>query len=314
MENIKDKIPKHLNEVDALLQRNIKDLESFYDEKMSLHTTYHVGGNAKYFVIAKNISGLMSLLRSCDNEGIDYYVVGKGSNLLVSDSGFDGCIIQLGEEFKKFNYDENSHVLTVGAGTPLSTISQFAFSKSLSGLEFSVGIPGTVGGALSMNAGTLIGCMSDCVASISYLDRQDNYVLQKIAHNKIKWQYRSSNISEFGIAIECEIQLSSQPDLTVKPKMEALLNKRNASQPYGPCCGSVFKNPENHAAGELLEKCGLKGKRIGGAEFSTQHANFIINCDGASARDVKECIDLGISSVQERFGITLEPEVKLLGF
>lgn len=309
-----NKIPKHGNSLMKLLTSDAFDADVSFDEPASAHTTYQCGGNFKYFVVANSISALQEVLRKAVETGTDYFVIGKGSNTLVSDSGFDGLAVSLGRDFRNLTCDENTGKIIAGAGVSFARVSQTAFSNALCGLEFAVGIPGTIGGALGMNAGTEGVGLGDVVTSVSFLDKNDDFQLKKLNGSEISWGYHTSELGDLGVAVECELDLQKEHGAGLKAKMEEKLARRNATQPAGHNCGSVFKNPEGDSAGRLIEECGLKGTRIGGAEISTKHANFIPNVDDASATDVKALIDLARESVKEKFDIELEPEVILLGF
>ena len=307
-------IPKHADALSRLLVDASIDAEILLDEPASAHTTYQCGGNFKYFATANSISALQQILRTCKEAGVETYIVGKGSNLLVSDSGFDGMAVQLGIDFRHAKLSENETSIVAGAGVAFAKVSQMAYSNNLSGLEFSVGIPGTIGGALGMNAGTGGVGLCDVVSSVSILSSQNNFVLTKMTKEDFGHGYHYSCISECGVAVECEIPLTKTVTSNLKKEMEEKLKKRNATQPLGHNCGSVFKNPEGESAGRLIEECGLKGRRIGGAEISELHANFIPNVNDAKSSDVMALIRLAQSEVKAKFGIDLEPEVQLLGF
>ena len=306
--------PKHASSLSKLLVDESIDAEILLDEPAAAHTTYQCGGNFKYFATVDSISALQQIMRTCEESGVETYIIGKGSNLLVADSGFDGMAVQLGLDFRHIKLLEETSTIVAGAGVAFAKVSQLAYSNNLSGLEFSVGIPGTVGGALGMNAGTSGIGLCDVVSSVSILDAKKGYALKKMAKDEFNFGYHHSSIGDFGIAVECEIPLTKTLTSNLKSAMEEKLRKRNESQPIGHNCGSVFKNPEGDSAGRLIEECGLKGKRIGGAEISKLHANFFPNVDGASAQDVKDLIDIARGEVLKKFGIELEPEVQLLGF
>lgn len=313
-EKMTSNAPKHASELSRLLLDEELDAEILFDEPASSHTTYRCGGNFRYFASANSIFALQQILRCCESSGVQTFIIGKGSNLLVSDSGFDGMAVQLGVDFRNAKFDESSSTIISGAGVSFAKISQMAYVNNLSGLEFSVGIPGTVGGALGMNAGTGGVGLCDVVSYVSLLDKKDNYSLKKLSKDEFSFGYRTSSLSEIGVAVECEIPLTLAENSNLKFEMEKKLRKRNESQPLGHNCGSVFKNPQGESAGRLIEECGLKGKRIGGAEISSLHANFFPNVDDAKAQDVFDLIELAKSEVYAKFGIELEAEVKLLGF
>ena len=306
--------PKHASGLNRLLLDDSIDAEILLDEPASAHTTYQCGGNFKYFATANSISALQQILRTCQNSGVETYIIGKGSNLLVSDSGFNGMAVALGVDFRHANLDEENSLIVAGSGVSFAKVSQMAYSNNLSGLEFSVGIPGTIGGALGMNAGTSGVGLCDVVQSVSILDANDNWRLRKLTKDNFSYGYHESSLSDLGVSVECEIPLKKTVTSNLKTAMEEKLRRRNATQPLGHNCGSVFKNPEADSAGRLIEECGLKGTRIGGAEISELHANFFPNVDNAKAQDVMDLILLAQEQVQAKFGVKLEPEVQLLGF
>lgn len=308
------KIPKHGNALMRLLASDDFDGDVYIDEPASSHTTYQCGGNFKYFVVADSVAALQQVLRAAVESNTPYFMIGKGSNTLVSDDGFVGVAISLGRDFRNLSVNAETGEIVAGAGVSFARLSQNAFQNSLSGLEFAVGIPGTIGGALRMNAGTGGVGLGDVVSSVSFLDKNNDFQLTRRAGDEISWGYHESELDDLGVAVECELNLKKDAGAALKVAMEEKLAKRNATQPVGHNCGSVFKNPEGDSAGRLIEACGLKGKRVGGAEISTLHANFFPNVDDASAADVKALIDLARASVKDKFGVELVPEVVLLGF
>ncbi len=307
-------IAKHTDPLSSLLLDDTLDADVAYDEPMSSHTIYGIGGPADYFIVANSISALQGVLRACESARVNWYLVGKGSNLLVSDDGVRGVVVQLGRDFRRIAFDENNNICTVGAGVSLGHLTQEAFIRPVTGLEFSVGIPGTVGGALTMNAGSRECWIGDRVKSVTILNTSNNFAMDKIAGGEVTWGYRHSSLDEFGIAVECELQL--MPDFigTSKKTMEEALKRRKASQPSLRSCGSVFKNPPDYSVGKLIEDSDLKGKSIGGARISELHGNFIVNEGNAKASDVLELIELVKSTIARDYGIHLECEVKMLGF
>lgn len=306
--------PKHANPFDQLIMDPSIDAEFLIDESAALHTTYACGGIFKHFVIANTISALQQILRTCKKCGVEVFMIGRGSNLLVSDRGFDGLVVSLGTDFRNLKLDEETNTIIAGAGVSFAKVSQLAYANNLSGLEFSVGIPGTVGGALGMNAGTCGVGLCDVVSSVSILDKNDNYSLKKIKKEDFTFGYHTSALRDLGVALECEIPLSVSKTRDLQVTMDEKLKQRNALQPLGHNCGSVFKNPEGMSAGKLIEDCGLKGTRIGGAEISPMHANFFPNVGDATSQDVMDLILLAKEEVFKKFGVELEPEVQFLGF
>lgn len=283
------------------------------DEPMSRHTTYRIGGPARAFAEVNSLAALGAVLKACSEEGLAWCVAGKGSNLLVADEGYDGVVIALAGEFRDWRFDEEGSRVVVGAGTMLSRLVQEAFHRGCSGLEFAVGTPGTVGGALAQNAGTRKDWIGSRVVSATVYRAGEGLV--RYAASDLSWDYRRSSFRSDEVIVECELALERAFSGNIHERMSALLSRRKESQPLDrPSCGSVFVNPEGQSVGELIEAAGLKGARIGGAEVSDKHANFIVNVDHATAADVMGLIGLVRDEVRRRYGIELETEVKFLGF
>lgn len=307
-------MPRHADKLNMLLLDEDFDCEVLFDEPAAKHTTYRCGGPFKVYCNVNSVGALQDLLHACKETNTSFEMIGKGSNLLVSDEGFDGVVCTLGRDFRKTNLDKETCMITAGAGVAFAKVSQLAFNNMLAGLEFAVGIPGTIGGALGMNAGTGGVGLCDVVSSVSILDKNDDFKLKKITRDEFEYGYHTSQIVKLGYAVECEIALEKCKTWDLKVHMEQKLKQRNATQPLGHNCGSVFKNPDGDSAGRLIEAAGLKGTRIGGAEISELHANFFPNVDNCKAQDVMDLINLARNTVKEKFGVELEPEVKFLGF
>lgn len=297
------------------------------DEPMSRHTTYRIGGPAALYITCDTVSDLSLVLEVLAEEDVAWTVVGKGSNLLVADDGYDGAVIVLGREFSRIDFggfDEDAAgaadaeapsevVVTVGAAVNLSRLVTKAFGLGLSGLGFAVGTPGTVGGAVRMNAGTATEWMCSVIESVTIFTPGKG--LSKLAVEDVRWGYRSSSIPKDAIVVEVSLVLRPSDKIVLRASMEASLKKRRANQPLSkPSCGSVFKGPAGDSAGRLIEACGLKGTTIGGAQISDVHANFIVNNGNATAQDVLSLIKLARDKVEEEHGIELQPEVRFLGF
>jgi UDP-N-acetylmuramate dehydrogenase len=304
---------QHTGVLQALLVDKKFEGDIHINEPLSAHSTYRIGGPASFFVSVQTLRSLVQLIELCEKQAISWVIIGKGSNLLVADEGFDGVVIVLEKNFKTYSLDEERNVIVAGAAAMLSSVVQVAFKHSLSGLEFAVGTPGTIGGAIRMNAGSGKSALGEIVTSVTVYS--PHVGLKKYQGNDISWSYRSCSIPENEVIIECELKLSSAKAFTVRPKMEAALNNRRKTQPMAEkSCGSVFKNPEGHFAAALIDQAGLKGTQIGGAQVSKKHANFIINTGGARASDVRALIELIQTKVKKTYGIELQPEVKFLGF
>lgn len=281
-------------------------------ERMQRHTSYRIGGPAALFVTCDTYASLRMTNDILRTEGVPWVIMGRGSNVLVSDAGYGGAVIALGREFRRFSFDAENR-LHVGAGTALQRIVTEAFNRGLSGLEFVVGVPGTVGGAVSMNAGTAeqwIGSIVDEVVTF-----RPGVGLVRYAGRDISWFYRGSDIPPREIVLEATLALRPGDEALVKRTMEAMLARRKETQPLGALsCGSVFRNPPGLKAAQLIESCGLKGYTAGRAQVSPRHANFIVNLGGATAADVTQVIVHVLNRVRERHGVELRPEVKFLGF
>lgn len=283
------------------------------DEPMARHTTYRIGGPARQFVVADSVSALSAAIRISGEDGIPWTVVGRGSNLLVADEGYAGAVIELGHDFKACRFDEEAGVVSAGAGVLLSAVVQEAARRAFAGLEFAVGTPGTIGGAVRMNAGTRDAWMGHRALSVTTYRPEAG--IRKRSREDISWGYRFTDFAPDEVILECELEVEPADALRVRGKMEALLASRRKSQPLAqPSCGSVFKNPPNRSAGELIDKAGCKGYAVGGAQVSDVHANFIVNTGGATASDVRAVMDHVRAEVSARFGVLLEPEVRTLGF
>ena len=289
------------------------DGDVYPSEPMARHTMYRIGGPARFYVQVASVGALARLVEVCERTGVPWTVVGRGSNLLVADEGFPGVVVTLGRDFRTCRYDEDSQRFCVGAGVPLSSVVQEAFRRSLAGLEFAVGTPGTVGGAVRMNAGSRDEWIGARVASVTTFSPGAG--LARRSGDEIAWGYRTSSFQPDEVIVECELSVEPADPFFIRGKMEASLARRKKTQPLtDPSCGSVFRNPEGESAGSLVERAGLKGARLGGAQVSELHANFIVNTGDATARDVKDLIELVQAKVSETYGIELQPEVRFLGF
>lgn len=281
------------------------------DEPMKKHTTFRVGGNADYFVMPKTVQEVKEAVALCRAHDMDYYVVGNGSNLLVSDAGYRGAIIQIYNEMNQIEIDGTT--VKVQAGALLSKIGSAALKAGLTGFEFAAGIPGTVGGAVVMNAGAYGGETKDILKSATVLT-QDGEVLT-LYNRELELGYRTSVIAKKGyIVLEAEYELQEGDVETIRATMDDLKTRRVTKQPLEyPSAGSTFKRPEGYFAGKLIQDAGLRGYRVGGAMVSEKHCGFVINAEDATASDVLELIHQISDKVYEQFGVRLEPEVKVLG-
>lgn len=282
-----------------------------FDEPMSQHTTFRIGGPADVFVMPENYEQIREVLRLCKEEKLPFFVLGNGSNLLVSDSGYRGVIIQMDRNMEEIRLDgEEIHAC---AGALLSSVAVAARNASLTGFEFAGGIPGTIGGAAVMNAGAYGGELKDVLKEVTVMTREGEILT--IPADKLEMGYRTSIIKTAGyLVLEAVISLKKGDEEKIRAVMKELSERRTEKQPLDyPSAGSTFKRPEGYFAGKLIMDSGLRGYRAGGAQVSEKHCGFVINAGGATAEDVRSLMDHVIRVVREKYGVTLEPEVKCLG-
>lgn len=283
------------------------------DEPMARHTTFQIGGPADRFLTVENAAQLQGLLSCLRQAGIPYLVLGKGSNLLVSDKGIRGAVLHLGGDFKKVEVLPDGRTLRAGAGAPLASVCALARERSLTGLEFAWGIPGSVGGGAYMDAGAYGGEMRDVVSRVLHLGPDG--APGEARGEELCFGYRKSRYTG-GEDIITAVEFTLQPGdpAAIAGKMEELMGRRKDKQPYDmPSAGSVFKRPQNGFAAALIEQCGLKGRRVGGAQVSEKHAGFIVNTGGATCQDVLGLIAVIQKTVEEQTGTCLECEVRVTG-
>ena len=281
------------------------------DEPMSRHTTFRVGGPADFFVTPKAKEEVRDVVRICKEAGMPYYIIGNGSNLLVSDAGYRGVIVQIYKEMNEVKVEGD--LVKAQAGALLSGIAAKALGAELSGFEFASGIPGTIGGACVMNAGAYGGEMKDVLESVTVLTGEGKII--ELGRNELELGYRTSVIAKKGyIVLGAVLKLERGDGEKIKTYMDELKEKRVTKQPLEyPSAGSTFKRPEGYFAGKLIMDAGLCGYQTGGAQVSEKHCGFVINKGNATATDVCRLIKDVQDKVKEQFGVTLEPEVKFLG-
>jgi len=298
--------------IDILKQNleNINDLQVKYKENLCNYTTFRVGGPADIFLIPETKKALKELLFPISETNLATYVLGQGSNVIVADKGFRGIIIYTG---KLQRIRINNKIIKAEAGIKLSKLAQEALKNNLSGLEFASGIPGTLGGALYMNAGAYENEIKDLIQDSLLYDYHGNEILLPL--KKLNLSYRKSILQEKKlIAIEITIKLRNSKKSEIKKKMDILKEERLSKQPLNwPSAGSTFKRPEGHYAGKLIEKAGLKGTQIGDAQVSKKHAGFIVNRGGASANDIINLIKYIQKEVYKQSGVNLEVEPQIIG-
>ncbi len=281
------------------------------DELMSSHTTFRIGGAADYFLLPTEGTQIKGIFEICREEGIPCFILGNGSNLLVSDKGYRGAVIQMYRNMNKI--ETEGTVIRAQAGALLSAVAAEAKNHSLTGFEFAGGIPGTLGGAVTMNAGAYGGEMKDVLKSVTVADREGN--IRKLSAEELNLGYRTSIVKTAGyLVLEAEISLKEGNPEEIKALMKDLTERRTSKQPLEfPSAGSTFKRPEGYFAGKLIMDSGLRGYRVGGAQVSEKHCGFVINAGGATAADVRALIRDVQNTVYEKFGVMLEPEVRFLG-
>lgn len=293
--------------VDLLGHKLVNGLK--VDEPMSEHTSWQVGGPADYYVCPSGLSELIEILSACSEYNLPYYVIGNGTNLLVLDGGIRGLVINIGSAFSYVKPEGEK--LVAGAGTPMTLLAFTAAEESLIGLEFTVGIPGSLGGAVIMNAGAFGGYIGGKVGAVRLVSPDGKPAEMK--RNDLSFGYRNSNLVGKGVVYEIELELQKGDQAEAKRLIEYFLAERRRRHPNLPSAGSVFRNLPDQPAGLIIEQAGAKGMRIGGAEVSNQHANFIVNRGGASAADVLKLIETVQALVMEKYGMELKPEVKIVG-
>lgn len=277
---------------------------------MMKHTSFRAGGEAKWFAVPETVEELKAVLAACKKADVPWYVIGNGSNLLVSDKGFPGVIISTG----KFDRLEvNGTEINVGAGVMLSKLANTAYKAGLTGLEFAAGIPGTVGGACVMNAGAYGSEMINVLKTVTVLTPEGT--VETLPAEMLELGYRTSVIPKKGyLVLDAVVSLAEGNMEESKAVMDDLAFRRKDKQPLEyPSAGSTFKCPEGYFAGKLIEDCGLKGFAVGGAQVSEKHAGFVINKGGATASDIYNLCKEVEKRVKAEFGVSLEMEVKLLG-
>ena len=281
------------------------------NEPMKNHTTFKIGGPAQYYVTPESVTQIQEVVSLCRDMNIPLHVIGNGSNILVGDDGVDGVVLALFNTFSDYEIKDN--VITAQAGMSLIKLAVIALREGLTGLEFASGIPGSVGGAVYMNAGAYDGQMKDVVTSVTVLDEAGN--IRILGRDELDMGYRTSAVAKNNmIVLQVVIELKSGDKEQIKARMNQLSELRKQKQPLEyPSAGSTFKRPEGYFAGKLIADAGLKGYSIGGAAVSEKHAGFVVNMGGATAKDVVELTDYIKKRIMEQFRVTLELEVKRIG-
>lgn len=281
------------------------------EEPMAKHTTFQIGGLAQVFVMPQTIEQIQEITKFCNVEKIPLFILGNGSNVLISDKGMDGVVLQLYRNFSDMRIEGTT--VYAQAGVMLANIGNAVCEKELTGFEFAAGIPGTVGGAIMMNAGAYGGEMKDIVKSVTVMERDGN--VMELSCEQMEFAYRHSIVAEKEyIVLEVVIELQHGDKQSIREKMNELSYARRTKQPLEyPSAGSTFKRPEGYFAGKLIMDAGLRGYQVGGAQVSEKHCGFVVNRGDASAQDVLQLIKDVQEKVYEQFQVELEPEVRLVG-
>lgn len=282
------------------------------DVEMKDYTSFKAGGKANKMVICEREDEVIETLREIKEKNEKYIMLGNGSNTLIKDSGFSGTVIKLGDSFSKIIRTGNN--LVCGGNTLMSVVAKYALKEGLTGFEFASGIPGSIGGAFFMNAGAYGGEIKDIAKSAKIISR-DTLELKEVGLSDMGLSYRHSAFQENGdIILSVEISLEEGNKSEIESTMKDLAKKRNSKQPVQfPSAGSFFKRPEGHFAGKLIQDSGMKGVSVGGAQVSELHSGFIINKGNATATDIIQLMELVQKKVYEKFGVSLEPEVRIIG-
>lgn len=283
----------------------------FTEEAMSQHTTFKIGGPADYFLMPDKGEDVGRVIKICKEKEIPYFILGNGSNLLVGDGGYCGAVIQIYRNMSSVTVEGNE--ITAQAGALLSAVAAAAKNASLTGFEFAGGIPGTIGGAVVMNAGAYGGEMKDVLTEVTVMNAEGD--IFTLPTEELELGYRTSIIKTAGyIVLEAKIRLKEGDPEVIRETMKDLTIRRTTKQPLEyPSAGSTFKRPEGYFAGKLIMDSGLAGYQVGGAQVSEKHCGFVINAGDATARDVRTLMDNVRDIVYKKYGVTLEPEVKFLG-
>lgn len=296
--------------LDKMIGDYLPDLEWVCDEPMAKHTSFRIGGPARRMAFPKTREQLVVLAGLLQEAGIEPLLLGNGTNLLVADEGLDTVVINTSAQLSRVEQTGECE-LTADAGVSLCQLALFAWKQGLAGLAFAHGIPGTLGGGVVMNAGAYGGELKDVIADVTTLYPDG---VRTLTADEMGFSYRHSVFSSGeGIVLGAKLKLELGDPNAIKAKMDELMARRKASQPLEfPSAGSTFKRPPGHYAGPLIESCGLKGARIGGAEVSCKHAGFVVNAGGATCADVLALMEKVQKTVFDTYGVLLEPEVKIV--
>lgn len=294
------------------LRRRVPQLELREQEPMSSYTTFRIGGPARLIALPRSRKEAVAAVQAAKELDISPFFLGNGSDLLVSDQGYNGFVLKTSglDDVREVN-----HRLWAESGIPLARLAMAALGRGLTGLEFAHGIPGTLGGGVTMNAGAYGGELVQVLTSVTFLNEAGDVVTLPVEECALTYRHSLFTDHPVWLILEAEFALTPGDPAAIKAKMDELAQKRRSKQPLDlPSAGSTFKRPEGHFAAALIEQCGLKGMGVGGAQVSEKHAGFVVNRGGATADDVLRLMELIQNTVLRETGIALEPEVKFLGF
>ncbi|HEY9892085.1 MAG TPA: UDP-N-acetylmuramate dehydrogenase [Candidatus Sericytochromatia bacterium] len=283
------------------------------DAPLASLTSFRVGGPAEWYVAPRRLEDLQASFEWAKSQGLPLTLLGAGSNLLVSDRGLPGLVICT-RHLRQTQFDPDTGTVTAGAGEPIARLAWQAAERGWQGLEWAVGIPGTVGGAVVMNAGAHKSCTADILVNVQTLSPEG--IIEQLTPVDLGFSYRTSSLQgsqRLLTQATFELKPGAQPKQVVSDTTKHLEERRRCQPYHLPSCGSVFRNPESHAAAWLIEQIGLKGYKIGGAQVAERHANFILNCGGAKASDIFQIIRHVQMQVEHHWSLCLEPEVRILG-
>lgn len=309
---MKADIQFNIEDIYSKIQKIIVKERVFKNVKMGKYTSFRTGGSSEILLIIEQIDELKQILSLLTKENVPHILLGNGSNILVKDGGYRGVIIKLGDKFNEI--EVNGKNITAYAGARISTVAKEAMENSLTGMEFASGIPGSVGGGVYMNAGAYGGEIQDIIQSVKAISK-DGSKEYELSQEEMKFNYRHSIFHENGdIIISAVFKLEKGDRNFISSEMKQLMSRRNEKQPVNlPSAGSFFKRPEGYFAGKLIQDSGLKGLSVGGAQVSPLHAGFIVNNGEATATDILDLMRLVQNTVFDKFGVKLEPEVRILG-
>ena len=302
-----------MTDIEIGLSKIIDRERIFKNEPMKKHTSFKVGGNADYFIIIENENELKQIIKFANKNNIKFQLVGNGTNLLVTDKGIRGFVLKLNMQNYKIERTKNHALITVEAGFPLCKLANVALREELGNLEFLSGIPGTIGGAIKMNAGAYGGEIKSVVKSVRVMNPKGE--IFEFSNEEMKFEYRRSILTNSDyIVLSAVLELQKGNYDEIKAFMADLTHRRTTKQPLNlPSAGSTFKRPEGYFSGKLIDDCGLRGLTLRGAQVSEKHCGFVVNIGDATAKDILDLMYIVKSTVLNKFGVTLEEEVKILG-